>query len=188
VYVDVVAADRLDRDDWITAGLDALERGGLEAVAVVPLARSLGVTRGSFYWHFTSREELVEAILERWEREHGTDVLAAVAAIEDPRARLREILGRAVLKPPTYFARLLDAGGSDPLVAATLERVAAARLAVLAKAYRECGLTAPEARRSALIAYAAYAGLARLPQAGAGALSDRDRRALADRVTATFVP
>ena len=102
--------------------------------------------------------------------------------------RLREILERAVLKPPTYFARLLDAAAHEPLVAATLERVAAERLAVLGTAYRECGSTPAQARRQALLAYAAYVGLARLPAGAAGALTPRERRALAAHVTATFVP
>ena len=179
---------RLERADWVAAGLDALERDGVEAVAVVPLARELGVTRGSFYWHFASRDELLDAVLERWEREHSTDVLEAVAAIPDPRVRLTEILERAVLKPPTYFARLLDAADREPLVAATLDRVADARLGVLTGAYRACGSTPAQARRQALLAYAAYVGLARLPDRGTGALSVRERRALAAHVTATFVP
>lgn len=183
-----MARERLDREDWVAAGLDALEAGGLEAVAVVPLARALGVTRGSFYWHFASRDELLEAVLARWEDEHSVQTLLAAAAIPDPRERLREILGRAVLKPPTYFARLLDAADREPLVAATLERSATARLAALATAYRECGQTAAEARRSALLAYAAYIGLARMPLSGPGALSARERRALAQHVIATFVP
>lgn len=183
-----MATRRLERTDWIAAGLDALERDGVDAVAVVPLARELGVTRGSFYWHFTSRDELLAAVLERWETEHSGDVLRAAAAIADPRVRLREILERAVRKPPSYFARLLDAADREPLVASTLERVAADRLAVLATAYRECGSTPAQARRQALLAYAAYVGLARLPGHGAGSLSPRERGALAAHVTATFVP
>lgn len=183
-----MATRRLERTDWVTAGLDALERDGVDAVAVVPLARELGVTRGSFYWHFASRDELLAAVLERWETEHSTDVLRAASAIADPRARLREILERAVRKPPTYFARLLDAADREPLVAATLERVTDDRLAVLATAYRQCGSTPAQARRQALLAYAAYVGLARLPVHGAGALSPRERGALAAHVTATFVP
>ena len=102
-------------------------------------------------------------MVARWEDEHSAQTLMAVAKIADPRERLREILGRAVLKPPTYFARLLDASDREPLVAATLERSAKARLATLARAYRGCGQSAADARRSALLAYAAYVGLARMP-------------------------
>ena len=183
-----MTTQRLDREDWITAGLAGLQRAGVEAVAVVPLARDLGVTRGSFYWHFGSRDELLAAVLDRWEREHSTQVLEAVAGIADPRERLRAILERGVLKPASYFTRLLDAADREPVVATTLERVADARLAVLRTAYGQCGSTPAQARRQALVAYAAYVGLARLPQTGPGSLGTRERRALAAQVVATFVP
>jgi AcrR family transcriptional regulator len=50
---------RLTRQDWIDAALEALETGGVPAVAVEPLASRLGVTKGSFYWHFKDRNELL---------------------------------------------------------------------------------------------------------------------------------
>jgi AcrR family transcriptional regulator len=154
---------RLQREDWVRAALDALEAGGPAAVAVVPLAQSLGVTRGSFYWHFETRDELLVAALELWEREHSDQVLAAVETIADPRDRLRALLGRASAKPPTICVQLLRAS-DDPLVGAVLVRVAKRRLAVLAKAYRDAGLTGAEARHEALLAYTAYMGRAFAPE------------------------
>jgi len=44
-------------------------QGGVEAVRVEKLARNLHVTKGSFYWHFRDREELLEALLREWEQE-----------------------------------------------------------------------------------------------------------------------
>ena len=58
---------RLSAEDWALAALDVIAESGLAAVAVEPLARRLGVTKGSFYWHFPSREALLVAALERWE-------------------------------------------------------------------------------------------------------------------------
>src|SRR5690606_41191321 len=58
---------RLRAEDWAVAALDVIAEQGLAAVAVEPLARRLGVTKGSFYWHFPSREALLVAALERWE-------------------------------------------------------------------------------------------------------------------------
>ena len=54
---------RLSADDWALAALDVIAEQGLAAVAVEPLARRLGVTKGSFYWHFPSREALLVAAL-----------------------------------------------------------------------------------------------------------------------------
>jgi AcrR family transcriptional regulator len=59
----------LGRGDWLHAARAALLRGGIEAVRVEKLARSLGVTKGSFYWHFQDRDELLELLLREWESE-----------------------------------------------------------------------------------------------------------------------
>src|SRR3546814_6866850 len=58
---------RLSAEDWAQAALDVVAESGVAAVAVEPLARRLGVTKGSFYWHYPSREALLEAALSRWE-------------------------------------------------------------------------------------------------------------------------
>ena len=58
---------RLSAEDWAQAALDLIAEQGVAAVAVEPLARRLGVTKGSFYWHFPSRDALLQAALERWE-------------------------------------------------------------------------------------------------------------------------
>ena len=91
---------RLGRQDWIQAALDAIASGGLAAVAVEPLARKLGVTKGSFYAHFSSRDELIEAALESWERSHAEQQIDALGTIADPAERLA-----AVLRMATEFSQ-----------------------------------------------------------------------------------
>ncbi len=60
---------RLGRDDWLRAARRALLTGGPSAVRVERLADELGVTKGSFYWHFADRGALLEALLREWEDE-----------------------------------------------------------------------------------------------------------------------
>jgi AcrR family transcriptional regulator len=67
----------LTRADWAEAALRALVRDGLKGVAVEPLARELGTTKGSFYWHFADRAALIEATLEHWEHRATTEMLEA---------------------------------------------------------------------------------------------------------------
>jgi AcrR family transcriptional regulator len=55
------------RDEWIRAAATALGRGGVESVRVEALARQLGLTKGSFYWHFADRGALLDALLDAWE-------------------------------------------------------------------------------------------------------------------------
>lgn len=71
---------RLTGDDWVEAALELLVRDGIEAVQITVLARHLKVTRGSFYWHFESREALLTALLAEW-RARNTGVM--VEAIAD---------------------------------------------------------------------------------------------------------
>ena len=79
----------LTADDWSAAALAALERNGLAAVAVEPIAKTLGATKGSFYWHFTGRDDLIAAALELWERRDTDGVIAAVDRAAEGADRLR---------------------------------------------------------------------------------------------------
>src|ERR671934_2749006 len=84
------AKPRLSRERWIEAALDALADGGVAAVAVEPLAVRLGVTKGSFYWHFRDRDQLLAAALKEWERTGTEELIKRLDQIADPRARLTE--------------------------------------------------------------------------------------------------
>ena len=81
---------RLSADDWAREALDQIVEQGVASVAVEPLARRLGVTKGSFYWHFPSRDALLQAALERWERDEQT-AYGALEAIDDATERLRTL-------------------------------------------------------------------------------------------------
>jgi AcrR family transcriptional regulator len=174
----------LDRERWADAALDALERGGLAAVAVEPLARALGVTKGSFYWHFKSRQELLAATVARWERLHVDAPLAAAGAIADPRERLLALLGMAGAKPASIFIRMLEAV-HEPVVGAAVARAAEARVAFLAKAFGELGLPRAKARRQALLAYSAYVGRAHLERDAPAVLGDQ--RALSKHIAEQLI-
>jgi AcrR family transcriptional regulator len=177
--------ESLDRERWEQAALDAFEEGGLAAVAVEPLARRLGVTKGSFYWHFKDRRALIDATVARWERLHVDAPVDRLAGIEDPRERLRGLLSAASGKPPSIFLRMLDAA-DDPAVAAAVERAAQRRVGFLERAYRDLGLPRAQARRQALMAYAIYVGRAQLRRHAPDVLGDE--RALARHIAEQLIP
>ena len=66
------AKRRLGREDWIQAALETLFERGVGGIKVVVLAERMGVTSGSFYWHFKKLQDLLDAVLEYWEN-HLTD-------------------------------------------------------------------------------------------------------------------
>lgn len=57
---------QLTRDDWLDAAAGQIAAGGFGNLRVLTLAKRLGVTRGSFYWHFKDHEDLVVSFLSRW--------------------------------------------------------------------------------------------------------------------------
>lgn len=70
---------RHSREDWLEMALVVLVESGIEDVQITKLAARMDVTRGSFYWHFEDRQDLVEALIAAW-RSHNTDVM--VGALE----------------------------------------------------------------------------------------------------------
>ncbi len=100
-------AGSLTAEDWVRAALRALAKGGVGAVAVEPLAQQLGVTKGSFYWHFPTRDALLSAALEHWEKESTEAVIVAVDTIADPRDRLMRLGAAVVGGAPASTWRLL---------------------------------------------------------------------------------
>jgi AcrR family transcriptional regulator len=90
----VAAQTRTPRERWVDEGLRALALGGPHAVRVEPLAKSLGVTKGGFYWHFRDRNGLLEEMLDRWEHVMVDAVIEQVESKGgDAAARLRRLFG-----------------------------------------------------------------------------------------------
>ncbi len=157
---------RLSREDWIRAALDAIADGGLPAVAVEPLAARLGVTKGSFYAHFPNRDTLIEVALARWGQSHAAS-LSELDAITDPAARLERVLLAAVAfsqsRAPSVHVRLLGEL-HDPRARQAVAAVTQARIKRLAATYRELGFDRRRADSRARLAYAAYVGLLQMAQ------------------------
>jgi len=152
----------LSRDAWTAAGLRALGAGGIEGVRVEVLARELGVTKGSFYWHFADRDALLIAALRRWEHDYTERVVADVAAVAEPAERLRRLIGTVVGGGRGDRIHLALASSDHPRIKEALARVTRRRLDYLAACYAELGHPRKVARERALVAYTAYVGLVHL--------------------------
>ena len=72
---------RLSADDWAAAAREVLVTDGIGAVKILPLARKLGVTRGSFYWHFENHEALLNRLLEVWDETNSGTIIAAATRV-----------------------------------------------------------------------------------------------------------
>jgi AcrR family transcriptional regulator len=161
----------LTASDWAEAALQLIAEKGLGHLTVSTLAKRLGVTKGSFYWHFAGRSQLLAAALTRWEQRTTTEAIRALDAVPDHRRRLELIL-EAAFQPPrsrSLYAALAEAA-EDPLVRAVLNRVASARIAYLETCYRGLGVPAAQAQANAVVAYASYRGLLQLAHEAPGAM------------------
>jgi AcrR family transcriptional regulator len=162
---------RLTRADWASAALTAIAETGLAGVAVEPLARRLGTTKGSFYWHFDNREALVAAALELWEHEHTEVIILLVEQEADPLERLRLLLTTAIqLAQEDVIDAAVLANASHPLLAPVLSRVTDRRVGYLAQLFRMLGFPPAQARDRGLLAYTAYLGHTQLIQVGLAAV------------------
>jgi AcrR family transcriptional regulator len=129
-----MAATRTPRERWVEAGLTALAGGGPDAVRVEALARTLGVTKGGFYWHFADRPALLEAMLDAWELHLVDEVIDNVESRPgDSRERLRRLLALAAsadeLRRVDLAVRIW--AREDAAVAVRLDRVDGRRVTYL---------------------------------------------------------
>ncbi len=181
---------RLSAEDWAVAALDVIAESGFAAVAVEPLAKRLGVTKGSFYWHFPSREALLIAALERWEKTEQEMVFGQLEAVSDPRARLKALfqLVARELKSHVIYSELLKAL-DHPVVKPVLSRVSERRLDYLTASFRQAGLGRIDAQNRARLLYAAYVGFLQLSlQLGQPRLHHDEFEAYVSHVMDTLIP
>jgi len=162
-------ASTLTRTDWIKAGFRLLAESGPKAVRVDHLCRELGVTKGSFYWHFTDLAALRAAMAAQWRRDATGDVIAAMTSAE--------------LTPRDLFIRLIEHGlaraaadrgapgiegvmrhwaAGDAAVEAAVREAETERLSFFTLQLRGAGLSGPEARSRAAFLSATLIGLEQL--------------------------
>lgn len=148
---------RLSKAEWISSARAALIRSGIDGVKVDLLARSLRVTRGSFYWHFGSRSELLVALMRAWSRDNTSPFLKVLEANgANPALQYRnyvEIWLRASEFDPAYDSAVRDWARTSAAVTALVEKSDAARMNVLRRIFRSMGYGDAEAEVRSRITY-----------------------------------
>jgi AcrR family transcriptional regulator len=143
------------KSQWTQAALEALRKGGVAGVRVERLAGDLGITKGSFYWHFRGRGELLEALLEFWAREMTEAEFERISQVKGGLARRLATLAEDVLDKGV--GRYDPAGRawarSDRKVAAAVAQVDRRRVRALTGFFEEGGFTPAEARTRARLFY-----------------------------------
>ncbi|MCX7161444.1 MAG: TetR/AcrR family transcriptional regulator [Betaproteobacteria bacterium] len=158
------ARTQLDREAWIKGAIAILAEHGAERLRVEVLAKRLGVTKGSFYWHFKDRRDLLDAVLDYWKQgrirdirkqtqaEPGDEVAALLHTIE-VYASARNRKGISIEAAVRDWAR------RDAQAIAVVEEVDAERLVCACRLFLACGLTREEAQARSVMLYAYVFGV-----------------------------
>ena len=96
-----VTVTRLTVNDWVTVGFAILGEQGIKGIKIDRMAERLGVTKGSFYWHFRDLDDFLDALTTKWAEEMGTRYLATAGSPDEHPStrmqnRLRVFLSRQV--------------------------------------------------------------------------------------------
>ena len=149
----------LTPEHWIAAATDVLVDQGIDRVRVDLLAAQLSVTRGSFYWHFRDRDDLLRRVLQAW-RDNATVQLTQrlAGAGTDPRRQLQDVIslpfrGRAAVRAARIELAIRAWARRDDMARRAVDEADDSRIAYHAQIFEALGFAADEARLRAFVLY-----------------------------------
>jgi AcrR family transcriptional regulator len=155
------AGHRLSVEDWIQAGFAILTDSGPNALRVDALCDRLGVTKGSFYWHFADLPAYRTALVEAWGELQDADRQRFENMRDvEPRQRLRYMM-EAVVTPQHYaLERAMRVWAmADETVSDSVRKSDRRVLRAVLQAFVDCGFESEEAGMRAMAFFAAGMGL-----------------------------
>jgi len=149
----------LTPESWIDAATEVLAYQGIDRVRVDLLAQQLGVTRGSFYWHFRDREDLLRRVLRAW-HELATEQLTVRLehAHTDALEQLRDVVslpfrGRSAERAARIELAIRAWARRDEMARHAVDEADASRIGYIAQIFSSLGFAIGEARSRAFLLY-----------------------------------
>jgi len=168
--------DQLTAKDWLDQGLKTLAARGFTALKAEPLAKAMGVSRGSFYWHFTDIGAFHAAILKYWRKVAAEQIIANLEAASDHDDPVSLLLRQAFGGKLSLENAVRTWATVDPLARKAVRAIDRRRLSYVERLLTDSGLAPDVARARAQILYWAFLGFALsdkpLPQARQAAVLD----------------
>ena len=179
---------QLDRNDWIEGAIDVLANEGVSGLRVEVLAKNFGVTKGSFYWHFKDRQDLLNAVLQVWKEGRLRDIekqstavtgkeLEQIHHVIDVYSAVRNRKGISIELAVRDWAR------HDPVVSAAVEEVDSYRLECTRKLFVSLGLSDDEARARSILVFAYVFGHSLMAYDRSNPKVPEFKRWIAERIT-----
>lgn len=155
---------QLDRQSWITAAIEVMAEEGIAGLRVEVLAKRLKVTKGSFYWHFQDRRDLLMAVLQHWKEGRIRDIikqtraqpgneLAQIYHVIDVYSASRSRRGMMIELAVRDWAR------REAEAAAIVAEVDDVRLRCARELFLACGVPMAEASSRCMLLYAYVFGV-----------------------------
>jgi AcrR family transcriptional regulator len=168
--------DQLSAKDWLDQGLKTLAQNGFTALKAEPLAKAMGVSRGSFYWHFADIGAFHAAILKHWREVAAEQIIANVEAAAKDQDPLALLLRRVFGEKLTLESAVRTWATVDTSARTAVQAIDQRRLGYVESLLKQSGLPAETARARAQILYWAFLGFAlsdrALPKARQQAMLD----------------
>ena len=140
------ANHRLSREEWLKLALEEVSKKGGAKLRIDKLAASLGVTKGSFYWHFKDREDFVQSLLEFWAEFTNDKVIERAEQIGgDARKRLWSIMQIIFTKGLGESELAMRAwAAEEPSIAIIVQEVEVQRMDYVQGLFAEMGFQGQE--------------------------------------------
>ena len=152
--------DQLSAQDWIDQGLKTLAKQGFSALKAEPLAKAMGVSRGSFYWHFADIGAYHAAILKAWREVAAETIIANVEAAADQENGVLLLLRRVFSERLALERAVRSWAAFDAAARAAVQAIDRRRLDYAEGLIRARGVAPEKAQLRAQIIYWAFLGYA----------------------------
>ncbi|MGB0750083.1 MAG: TetR/AcrR family transcriptional regulator [Magnetospiraceae bacterium] len=169
----------LSESNWVEAAMEIMLQENIKGIKISTLCTKLGVTKGSFYWHFARRSDLLAAMLKEWRKRTTMDVIRAVTnSGEIGFQRIRKIL-KGTRHPRAYHyvaieMNIRDWARRNDMPRDAIEEVDNIRIKFYEQTFLEEGFPEDEARRRAYMTYCFQMGDAVLNRTLKNYVSDED--------------
>jgi AcrR family transcriptional regulator len=176
------SSSRLSVDDWILAGYAILADDGLPALKIDRLCERLGVTKGSFYWHFTDMAGYRAALVDTWAQQRGEEHLVYTQIQgRPPRERLSKMIAALVTPQHWKLERAMrEWARTDPAVAAGVDAADRRVVHTVRQAFLDLGYPPEEAELRSRTTFAAGIGFLQLAGQKPNPLSSAQRERFLD--------
>ncbi|WP_295809837.1 TetR/AcrR family transcriptional regulator, partial [uncultured Nitratireductor sp.] len=151
-------AKRLSAQDWIDFAMATLAREGFDALKADVLARKLGVSRGSFYWHFTGLDDFHRKIIDRWKQLATDSIIVEIERFEAPEQRLNALLRIAFEGGSGLEPRMRAWADNNIAAAQAVSAIDRRRQEYIERLLVEAEVPQPTAKTRAQLLYWTYLG------------------------------